>query len=851
MDKNQGENIQGSVNSSAHLIKPNIYEKVPIIQGGQANQIESNVRGVNRPVDNNSSHQYLQYVNYQPNYVAPTVTPQVNIDLGYSSSPHRHQSFSQPHLHGIQSQKVRMRVSKACDRCRGQKIKCSGTMPCNTCLKHKKECKYSTQNSGSNVNPGNHEQLHTNNIPNKRTRIESPVSDGDGNSNVYNTNSMPSYDSELRQLPVSKEVNYVRHLENRVQYLESILLQNASTAFKPIKVRDRDDDDDDDEVNTTLIRSSNKWRYLRRHQVLLTIKLCQSMYTNLSEENKKKVVIPRSQYFGWNMSGCNYVSTEQLPELPEFKLPTSSEVYFDFFFHEINSVFAVLHEKLFRDQAKDYEMLFKNQFQIDANERDAKTNQTRLFLAILYLVYALAIRFQEFQKEDGPNLETLKLEEQLFKYSYKVVSILSFEWESFELIQSWLLIAIYLRISHRQTSSCQALGHAIMMTRSMGLGKNNPKLLTVTPYIKLKAKRIFWCVYTIDRLFGLLSGRYCGLINVDNMLQFEGFDFEAEKDTWLTLPAFALMHVARISNFIHTSTSDEFGFVKLQQINKEVNRLDSFLNENGFGNESLFDDQNDILPVAKAQVKLHYYDLINCIHGKLLFNYVGTKISNQGLKIDMVFSACEGIIDILDQMNKAKLLYTPWYLFLSLLFDTGINAITLINGGVQNARCKRILQGSIRLISTLSDAAVKDEQGEVVIANRYTMAKECLWAMKMTNRILSLRLEQDMNDVISYGIDHGSAEVNKQTFNQFGLDNKESVSEESTSQQLDNRTAERSYIMEREILPLNVQQMPNALNDSSIAPNINTSVDYIESSMDHHLSNLHWFDQWLDYNYDM
>ena len=95
-----------------------------------------------------------------------------------------------------------------------------------------------------------------------------------------------------------------------------------------------------------LIMSSSKWRYLRRHQVLLSTKLCLTMYNNLSEENKKKVVLPRSQYFGWNMSGCHYVSNEKLPDLPDFQLPSKSEVYFEFFFREINSVFAILHENL-------------------------------------------------------------------------------------------------------------------------------------------------------------------------------------------------------------------------------------------------------------------------------------------------------------------------------------------------------------------------------------------------------------------------------------------------------------------------------------------------------------------------
>lgn len=843
MDKNPSENNQNSTNSLGQLFKPNNYERAPIIQAGQPNPIKLNLRGITRPVEA-SSHQYLPYTNYQGNqgYTLPPQVPtlQLGIDSTYTSSPQRHQSFSQPHLQDLPAQKVRMRVSKACDRCRNQKIKCSGTMPCNTCVKHKKECTYSTQNSVPNNNMANYE-----NAPTKRAKIESPAAEG--NYSIYNNNTVSQDASESKH--TNDEKKYISHLENRVQYLESILLENCTTTFKPVD--NRDVQENNENMKKKLIMSSSKWRYLRRHQVLLSTKLCLTMYNNLSEENKKKVVLPRSQYFGWNMSGCHYVSNEKLPDLPDFQLPSKSEVYFEFFFREINSVFAILHENLFRDQARDYEELFRNQIHLDASERDAKTNQTRLFLAILYLVYALAIRFQEFQKEDGPSIETLQLEEQLFKYSYKVISILSFEWESFELIQSWLLITLYLRISHRQTSSYMALGRATTMTRSMGLGKNNPKLLTARPYIRLKAKRIFWCVYTIDRLFGLLSGKYGSLNDTDNMTPSQSFDFEVERDSWLTMPAYALLHVARISNFIHTSVSDEFGLVKLQQINSELDRLNSWLNENGFDNQSLFDDTRQFLPLVKAQVRLHYYDLINCIHGKLLFNYIGTKISNQGLKIHMILDSCESIIDILDQINNANLLYTPWYLFLTLLFDSGINAITLINAGIYNLRCKRVLQNSIRLITVLSEAPVKIKAGEAVIGSRYTMAKECLWAIKMANHILSLRLEEDMKDITSYGIDHGSAEVNKQTFDQFGVNKQGVVPEENSWQQSDNKTKRLNSIVDRENLPAKHQQEPILANESDIASNLDNPLNYVENAIDSQLGNLHWFDQWLDYNYDI
>ena len=73
------------------------------------------------------------------------------------------------------------------------------------------------------------------------------------------------------------------------------------------------------------------------------------------------------------------------------------------------------------------------------------------------------------------------------------------------MIQGWLLITLYLRVTHRQTSCSHALGQAMDMVKSMGLGfaHDNAKFYSSTAYERLKAKRIFWCVFTFDRVFGL------------------------------------------------------------------------------------------------------------------------------------------------------------------------------------------------------------------------------------------------------------------------------------------------------------------------------------------------------------
>ena len=59
------------------------------------------------------------------------------------------------------------------------------------------------------------------------------------------------------------------------------------------------------------------------------------------------------------------------------------------------------------------------------------------------------------------------------------------------------------------------------------------------------------------------------------------------------------------------------------------------------------------------------------------------------------------------------------------------------------------------------------------------MVRECIWALKMANRILTLRLQKDIGVLNSIGVDHGSSDVNKQTFTQLGIAS-ESVEGKST-----------------------------------------------------------------------
>lgn len=716
----------------------------------------------------------------------------------------------------VANEKTRMRVNKACDRCRSHKIKCTGLFPCSNCSKHGIECKFRTK-QGDDPEP-------------KRVKLENPSStNGDSNDSDYLTQALPIVDKPLMEKPES----YTNYLENRVHYLESLLLDNLVSTFKNVGKINVDVQD----VNQLLRSQLCKWRFSRRHQNALVIDLCNTLYNGLTPEAKAKVALPRTQYFGWNMSGCNYLKPEPLPPMPQMD-GISEDLkghLVDYYFSEINPLYVILHEAVFREQIDAFNKL-------NDTESANQSNQAALFLAMLCLVYALSIRFNEFMKPDGPSMSMLHLEEKLFKYSHKVVLVFSFEWESFELIQCWLLVTMYLRICHRQTSANFAMGHAVTMCRSMGLGTTTQVLREVTQYEVLKAKRIFYAVYCFDRVMGLQAGRYRALNEFDITRKFPSLDYEVERkqDDWISLPAFAMMHIARIANFIHTSVSDNYDLIKSQQINKEVHLLGRWLDRNGFDDaKDIFpygDDQGPISSMVRAQVKLHYYDLLIAVHGKLLFNFLGRRIASEGMKMESILQANEGVIYLLKKIQDANMLNTPWYLNLLLLFNVGINCLVFINAGVYVSESRRLSKDCMGLFQSLQESEVIDERGKLIFRERFKMVSECIWAFKNANHMMSLSFEESIRAIKDLGTDHGSADVNKQYFGQFGIENSKDK-------------GKLDVLMENQKRRKLSAQSGKLKQEEENTPERSTSQpDSGDFGVDQLLGNLQWFDQWLDFN---
>ncbi|WPK27515.1 hypothetical protein PUMCH_004906 [Australozyma saopauloensis] len=783
------------------------------------------------------------------------------------------------------NERLRRRVTKACERCRTHKIKCSGFAPCQNCLKHSAECNF--QDKQSSVEPGFKRQKSENDAT-LFTSLLNPISNNGKSPAELLVNSEPSCKSN-RVVDGSEPVTpstthdeeYVRSLEKRVAYLESLIESSTrtsafipdahgitpKTSYFPASIPEDKDRDTYSSVVasdpffmgkidvTGLLRKENmKFRVCNKTSVCLTVQFCQLIYENLSKESQAIVECPRAQYYGWNLSGCHYLRPNSIPpypEMPGFEATHKLDLI-NYFFREINPLFAVLHEPVFREQLSLFTRLEKEPLE--------QGNRTALFLAMLLLVYALGIRFTEFVKPNGPDMANLNVETTLFKYAHLVLLIFSLEWESIELVQCWLLAALYLRITHKQCSSNNTLCQAVSMARLMGIGRKlrfrGPDTYEVT-----KLRRVFYSVFCFDRILGLQSGRFL-LLNADDISRkFPLFDFKFESsiDDWLTLPSLAMIHISRLTFYIELYEPGRDSPAKIVEMERDLVNLKLWLDKNGFSDDNLraaakradYESPHG-LPSAPmsvsccAQVRLFYSDLILSIYAKLLILYTAVDAVNfTSVKFDLLWGSMNCVLVTLQSLVEANLIYTPWYLTLSTLVTVGIISSLFINAGKYEHEARKTLRESISILRHLQNSLVYDTDGKIIFRERFKMLDESVWVLKLVNHIMALRHEETLNALKDIGIDHGSSEVNRQTFGHFRAHGEKPLGLDELIEKQDLRVKgekasspeERSNAVPHDTSSTN--RMPEPESQGVEQPG---SSDF---GMGELFGNLQWFDQWL------
>lgn len=752
-------------------------------------------------------------------------------------------NYGSSNVSSSRSSKIRnrIRVAKACDRCKQKKTKCDGLYPCKACTKHRIPCIY---NPSSLSNVSSSEQADSATEPegssNKLT-LEPTMQDLDLARNFKpDLSNRPGLVSRLRDRVTVLENDIARlheHLRagDDSKYAESQESRTSEENQTELSLSDLTAQDDlsisftsrqrqkraqggkqsltDDNHPLQHITASQfqigngkihkfKVRYSRKFGNCLPFRLGLALYEGLPEEWKKEVQVPRIQCYGWNMSGGHYIKSRRFPALEELVSDTVGRSLVDYFFDNINPLYAILHRPMFMKQ-------------YDAYQKSPVEKRSRLFAAIFHIICALSIRYCEVCEnqnfDDG-------LEERLFDDAYDTLDAFAFEWESFEIIQGLLIMCLYLRACHRQSSTWGVLGTAIRMATGMGIMHKFPVNVFYRNYDILKRERVFWACFVLDRMFCIECGRHFSFredqISVPIPQRFVA-------DGWQTPISHSLVQLCLCLGDLVYDRDLDLNTDDLKSMKSRISKWN--VSQKEFDLNSDIDlSPSELPPALVGHFRLCYYNSLFFIHMRSVFGLVGiqwdTPHTDRGLLVDCV----KGVRNVCMTLSSLGKLKTPWWLTLSNLFYAGCVALLLMHKQICMAEMGKALSDIIGLIT------------EITNDGRFIMAKECLWSLKTLNHMVYMRLSQSQEILPRAGMDHGSGNVNKGNFSNMGTLDKQG-NEILEEENVVNRKAPPAIPAEPLFLPV--------YDTNSIDPTIPVQPSSDQGANSAVMS-LKWFENW-------
>ncbi|KAF7580711.1 Fungal specific transcription factor domain family protein [Clavispora lusitaniae] len=502
--------------------------------------------------------------------------------------------------------------------------------------------------------------------------------------------------------------------------------------------------------NYDLISCVIQWRVYARSQLLLLRELCKSNLDQIPAEKNPGLKVPRIHNYGWNMSGIQYLERRRLPERPSFNFSTSFAELMDYFFAEVNPLFEIVSKEI----QEFFQTKFHSFMRASAHPSLKTKSDVHLHSATLYLIFAIAIRFTEFTRPQGPRKSRLELETECFSYAYEVIETISTEYFSLELIQGWLLVSLYLRITYNQRSLMRALDSANCMARTMGLHQNRV-MKTKADSTKRKAMHLFWTVYTFDQVFSIQLGRPSFWRNEEITVPFPN-----EKEVFWTMNKpptlpFAMFKIGLIAHDAQRTKWDEVEDIHILSTAERLESTYQWLKANGMITDGS-------LSLAENQIALHFYDVAFAFHSPILFNFVGKKYISRGMSIDALLKYMGEMLFLAEKNVKCGKDKAPWYNTLSLLFSVGTFSLILVNGGSANPKPRQMYIAAINMLKGIG--SYENEEG----SSLYPMANECVWALSQGVQSMKIRFEQEIDLMSSVDLGDHRGYSNEHNFGLMG-----------------------------------------------------------------------------------
>lgn len=673
-------------------------------------------------------------------------------------------------------ERKRVRVNKACEACKRRKVKCDGNAPCSRCEKHNVECNYDYTSSKPRGKYRRSKESSTENSP-----MPQKIHVEDQTAKLL----LQLGSREKSETPVGAQEENPLADSEPTERLNVMFTDPSATSNTPPWFR----------------YSKEKYRFHTRYQNLLPYFFGSSIISELPQSTiaEHDLEIPRIQNYGWNMSGGHYlkmnasITGSNPSDLPVEIIDFDNQIHLSivqkaliYYFQNVNRPLSIIHESVFWQQFNGF-----------LEQRKTNTKSTRLFISMLYMILAITFRFNDgepasndtvgntqivFSQEEQHflDIQGKRLEDRLFSYSYSIVTKLTFEWESFELIQSWLLIAFYLRASHRQIATWNALSKAVTMCQGMELDINQ----LPTKHMhgdKIKTWHCFWLCFVMDKLVSFQIGRHyllewptSSMIDPETVYTFgqAGVANKSNKYDWFSEET---IEMYKLSLLIVDYKKAHGREMTVDEAKEFRSKLQNWLADGQ--REKYHSLVTFNFAPWKIQPLLTYLDIAITFEAKSCLALVNPPNDSKGslefsIDYDSLLNSSELILVFLERLNDLKVFFVPWWLNMSLLFSVSIINLVLTHSGIRFPAPKRNLQRCMTLWHSLESARTK---------NPPTMLRQCVWCIQMLNYTACLRLlntVSTLKDTVGVNFEADNT-PNQNNFHQFSKAGEENGEEES------------------------------------------------------------------------
>lgn len=404
----------------------------------------------------------------------------------------------------------RRRVWRACEGCRRKKIKCDGNEPtCTQCITSKSQCTWLQTKDRAALSRQYVQELETR-LLHMETLFNqvTPILEQLGQSEKT---SAPSSSSQTPASISPSSAALIQQVLPQMQEMQGIAPSTPPESKRTVKFEDEPTESVSEAFEQLALDEHGHFRWIGNSSTMSLIQSFRALTASplhrvspmddndprSSVPTANKLYFPASVFFG---------QIHALPGVEDVEYPARdlADGLVEAYFSRFHFLLPVLDKPSF---LKQYHLLMDN-----TNDPRAVGIDTA-FVAQTFSVFSVAARFL-----DDPRLSTGKADEggmgMMYYERALILQYISHASIQPTHVQTFTLLSAFLCSVNCLPQAWILIGQGVRAAQDLGLHRS-PRRLHISPIEKETLRKIWWGVYTLDRMFALTLGRPLGIEDSD------------------------------------------------------------------------------------------------------------------------------------------------------------------------------------------------------------------------------------------------------------------------------------------------------------------------------------------------